>query len=106
MILLDVRSAVRSFRLSPTFAATALAILALGIGAATAIFSIVDAVILRPLPFRTPERLVRVWESKPSEGKQRFDVATANFVDWQTRAQSFDGLALFDADAVSNRTVL
>jgi putative ABC transport system permease protein len=104
MTLLDVRSALRSFRLSPTFTATAVATLALGIGATTAIFSMVETVLLRPLPYHAPERLVRVWESKPSEGKERFDVAPANFIDWQTRTQSFEGLALFDV--ASNRAVL
>jgi putative ABC transport system permease protein len=104
MTRLDFRTALRSLRLSPTFTVTAVATLALGIGATTAIFSMVDAVLLQPLPYHTPERLVRIWESKPSEGKERFDVATANFVDWQMGAQSFDGLALFDTD--SNRTVL
>ena len=104
MNVLDVRAAVRSFRVSPTFTITAVATLALGIGATTAIFSMVDAVLLRPLPFRTPERLVRVWESKPSEGKERFGVAPANLVEWQARARTFDGLALVDID--TNRTVL
>ena len=67
MFLFDVRSALRAFRLSPSFTAAVVATLALGIGATTAIFSMVDAVLFRPLPYRAPERLVRVWEAKPSD---------------------------------------
>ena len=96
--------ASRTLTRRPGFAAAAILILALGIGANTAVFSMVDAVLFRPLPYQRPERLVRLWESKPSEGKERFDIAPANFLDWQKRARSFDELALFYAD--SNRTVL
>src|SRR5437016_4594082 len=93
-----VRVAIRTLRRSPTFTATAVLTLALGIGGSTAIFSLVDAVLLRPLPYRDPARLVRIWEAKPSEGKNRFDVSAGTFVDWRQRSSSFDDLALFSTE--------
>jgi hypothetical protein len=61
----DIRSALLTMRRAPGFAATALITLALGIGAATAVFSIVRGVLLRPLPYAEPNRLVRLWEEHP-----------------------------------------
>ena len=62
----DLLIAVRSLRRSPLFAGTAVATLALGIGASSAIFTIVYAVLIRPLPYRSPTELVRIWEANPS----------------------------------------
>src|SRR2546429_694283 len=67
-IVRDAKFAVRLLRKSPAFALTAIGVLALGIGATTAIFSVVRAVLLRPLGFREPARLVMVWERKPGGG--------------------------------------
>ena len=89
--------ASRSLRRSPIFAATAIATLALGIGASSAIFSIVHAVLLRPLPFRDPGQLVRIWEANPAEGNERALVSAANFNDWRSRSRTFDDFALFNA---------
>ena len=88
----DVRYAVRSLRHSPLFALTAIATLALGIGAMTAIFSVVHAVVLQPYPFADPARVVVVGESL--EG-QLSDVSGGNFNDWRTQATSFEQLAAF-----------
>jgi hypothetical protein len=93
----DLLVASRSLRRSPIFAATAIAMLALGIGASSAIFSIVHAVLLRPLPFRDPGQLVRIWEANPAEGNERALVSAANFNDWRSRARTFDDFALFNA---------
>ena len=95
-MLLDLRLAWRVLWRSPGFAVTGILILALGMGASTALFSIVDAVLFRPLPFDNPERLVRIWESQPAEGKERFETSAANFVDWRQRSTTLDDLALFN----------
>jgi hypothetical protein len=94
-MLRDLRLAWRSLRRSPAFAASAILTLAIGIGGSTATFSIVDAVLLRPLPFRDPDRLVRIWEAHPADGTDRFDVSAANFDDWRRRSAALEDLALF-----------
>jgi predicted permease len=88
--------AIRSLRRSPLFAGTAVATLALGIGSSSAIFTIVYAVLIKPLPYRNPTELVRIWEANPSEGNERALVAAANFNDWRTRSRAFSELALFN----------
>src|SRR5258708_2650142 len=89
----EVRYALRGMRKSPGFAATAVLSLALGIGANTAIFTVVNAVLLKPLPFAEPERLVQIWESKPSKGYFRNVVNPFNFLDWRERTRSFEDMA-------------
>jgi putative ABC transport system permease protein len=96
--LSDFRYSVRSLLRAPSFALAVVAVLALGIGANAAIFSIVNAVLLRPLPLEDPDRLVRVFHVPPQStfpGMKRFSVSPANFYDWQRSAQSFDSMALF-----------
>lgn len=94
-MLLDLRTALRALGRSPTFTATAVLTLAIGIGGSTAIFSLVNAVLLRRLPFRDPARLVEIWESNPAEGRERSGVSAPNFNDWRQRSQAFEDLALF-----------
>ena len=95
----DLRFAFRTFARSPVFTAVAVLSLALGIGANTAIFTVVNAVLLRPLPFPEPDRLVQVWESQPTKGYSRNVVNPMNFLDWRERTRSFEGMA-----AVAGRT--
>ena len=78
-LIKDIRYALRSLLRQPAFAIVAVCSLALGIGANTAIFSLVNAVLLKPLQFTDPDRLVLVWENNLSIGAIRDDVATANF---------------------------
>jgi putative ABC transport system permease protein len=92
-LLADLRHAFRVIRRTPSFALPAIGVLALGIGASTAIFSIVNAVLLRPLPFEEPERLVRMFTRLPSGGP--FDLSAGKFYSWQQSAQSFEGMALY-----------
>ncbi len=95
----DTRYAFRGMRKSPAFALTAVLSLALGIGANTAIFTVVHAVLLKPLPFPQPDRLVQIWESQPSRGWFRNVVNPFNFLDWRERTHSFEEMA-----AVSGHT--
>src|SRR5688572_19234237 len=94
----DLRAIYRAFSRSPVFAITAVLTLAIGIGASTAMFSIVNAVLLQPMPFHEPERLVQLWEANPSEGKNQFGVSVPNFNDWRARSRSFDDFALLMID--------
>ncbi|MEZ4456458.1 MAG: ABC transporter permease [Gemmatimonadales bacterium] len=84
----DLRYGIRQLRRSPGFAALAILTLALGVGATTAIFSVVDGVLIRPLPFRESDRLVRLFEVAPT-GEQSNPIAAANLADWRSRVRSF-----------------
>jgi predicted permease len=92
-LLQDLRYAARKLRNSPGFSAAAVLTLALSIGANTAIFSVVNAVLLRPLPFRNPDSLVMVWEDLSFMGFPQNTPAPANFVDWKTRNHVFEDMA-------------
>lgn len=85
----DVRFAARSLRRQPGFALTAVLVAALGIGATTAAFSLIDHVLLRPLPFRDPERLVKLWEDQSSMGYSRLELSPSNYRDWARMNTSF-----------------
>jgi putative ABC transport system permease protein len=91
--LQDFRCAARTLRKSPAFTAVAILTLALGIGANSAIFSVVDAILLRPLPYPQPDRLVRIWESSVRYDSSRNVVNPFNFLDWRDRSQSFESMA-------------
>src|SRR6476620_6282993 len=96
--LSDLRLAARVFHRAPSFALAVVIVLALGIGANTAIFSIVNAVLLRPLPFGDPDRLVRLFHVPPQEtfpGMPTFSVSAANFYDWKRSARLFEGMAIY-----------
>src|ERR1044071_6807075 len=91
-IFTDIRYGFRSLLKRPGATLIALLTLALGIGVNTAIFSAVDSVLLRPLPFKDPERLVSIWEQTPKIGIVRNEVAPANFLDLRTQNQSFEAI--------------
>lgn len=92
-LLKDIRYGVRGLIKRPDFTLIALITLALGIGANTAIFSVINAVLLRPLQFKDPEQLVIVWEDASYAGFPRNTPAPANFIDWKTQNQSFSDMA-------------
>ncbi|HEU0207376.1 MAG TPA: ABC transporter permease [Candidatus Udaeobacter sp.] len=92
-LMQDVRYALRMLAKNPAFTAIAVVALALGIGANSAIFSVVDAVLLRPLPFKNPQQLVMLWENAAHLGFPKNTPSPANFLDWQKQARSFTGMA-------------
>jgi putative ABC transport system permease protein len=94
-VVQDVRLALRSLRGRSGFSLVAVSTIALGIAAASAMWSVVDAVLVRPLPFREPERLAFVWEQQLARQRDRNVVSPANLVAWRARARSFSGLAGF-----------
>ena len=95
----DLRFALRSLGRVKGLAITVIVTLALGIGANAAIFSAVDAVLLRPLPWPEPDRLVMIWEKRPQEGVMNNHVAPADYVDWARSATSFAAITGFTASA-------
>lgn len=91
----DTRFGLRSLLRNPVLAATAIITLALGVGANTAIFSVVNAVMLRPLPFPASDRLVKLSEDNPEKHWVQQTAAPANYVDWAERVQAFAGVAAY-----------
>jgi putative ABC transport system permease protein len=97
--LADLRFGARMLRKSPGFALTTIAVLALGIGANAAVFSVVEAVLLRSLPMRDPERVVMIWEKNPALGGsigERLPTAYMTFLEWQRQATQFEAIAGFE----------
>ena len=92
-IIRDIRYAVRSLLRRPGFLFVSVITLALGIGANTAIFSVVNAVLLRPLPYGASERIVTLWQNNVKAGVARNDVSPANFLDWREQSKSFEAMA-------------
>ena len=91
----DLRYGARMLQKNPAFTLVALLALALGIGANTAIFSVVNAVVLRPLPFKDPDRLVYVWETNPRIGLDRAIVSPPDFADWREQNGVFERISAF-----------
>src|SRR5262245_37937351 len=94
----DLKFAFRQLLKNPGFTAVAVLTLALGIGANTAIFSVVNAVLLRPLPFKDPDRLITLWERNPAQGYDQNMPATGNYLDWREQSKSFEDMAMFDSN--------
>jgi len=97
-IIQDLRYALRQVRKAPGFAAVAVITLALGIGANTSIFSVVNGLLLRSLPFPDADRLVRVWHTPPQSsfpGISTFSISPANFLDWQSQNHVFSSMAIY-----------
>ena len=95
----DIRYGARMLQKNPAVTAVAILTLALGIGANAAIFSVVNTVLLRPLPYKDPDRLVALWENVPGQGRWR--AAPANFFDWKKQSTSFEGIAAYGASTMT-----
>jgi predicted permease len=91
----DVRFSIRTLRRNPGYTTAAVAVLALGIGSTTAIFSAANAYLFRPLPFAEPDRLVTLFETNPEFGWEDANAAPANVLDWQEQVAAFDGVASY-----------
>lgn len=91
----DLKFGLRLLRRQPAFTATIVLTLALGLGACVAIYSLLEAVVLRALPFRDPQQLVMLWEANSQRNYKDNVVAPANFRDWQARAQSFAAMSAY-----------
>ena len=94
----DMRFSLRTLRRNQAFSAGAIVVLALGIGANTAIFSVVNAVLVRPLPFDDPSRIMQVWHVPPAKsfpGMTKFSVSPANYLDWRSQSSSFEQMAAY-----------
>jgi predicted permease len=94
-LLHDLRYATRTLRRTPAFTLAAVACLALGIGANVAIFSVVNGVLLRPLPFKNPDALVMVYEANTKQASRRNSVSPANYLDWRSQSSSFSDFASY-----------
>jgi putative ABC transport system permease protein len=92
----DLKYGARLLWKAPGFAAVALVALALGTGATTAIFSVVDAVLLKPLPFRDPEKVLVIWEKNPAQNRYKLFVAPANFLEWRKQSRTTEMAAFQD----------
>ena len=92
-LLQDVRFGFRTLRTSPSFTIVAILTLGVGIGANTAIFSFVDGVLLKPLPYASADRIVRVLEKPPGDPDARNGISTLNFLDWQRQNSVFQYMA-------------
>src|SRR6266850_4883519 len=91
----DIRYGIRGLAKRPVLTIIAIVTLGLGIGANSAIFSTINALLLKPLPFPDPERIVAVWEKVPSRGVERNEVALANYLDWKAQSQTFEQLGFY-----------
>ncbi|HEY6308072.1 MAG TPA: ABC transporter permease [Candidatus Angelobacter sp.] len=99
-LLQDLRYALRLLRRSPGFAAAAILTLALGMGANTVMFSVLDTVLLRPLPYPQPDRLVQVWETDSRLNFNRGPVSPYHFLEWRKASQTFAHIATYDFNSM------
>ncbi|HET7622746.1 MAG TPA: ABC transporter permease [Gemmatimonadaceae bacterium] len=101
ILIQDVRLALRALRRTPGFTLIAILCLALGTGATTAIYTVVNAVLLQPLPYPEPEQLVRLYEAQTTNSGFRGSVSPANFIDWQRQNTVFDELVAYEPRSVN-----
>ncbi len=93
--LKDIRYGIRSLMRRPTLTIIAIITLAIGIGANSAIFSVVNSLLIKPLPFPELDRIVAIWETQPSRGVVRNEASMANYLDWRAQNQTFEQMGLY-----------
>jgi putative ABC transport system permease protein len=101
----ELRYGIRSLLKHPGFTAIAVITLALGIGANTAVFSVVNAVLLRPLPYHDPARLVTIWEESPQRDMYEMPVSLANLRDWVDQNSTFEQIAAYTFTELNLTTI-
>src|SRR5574337_2044992 len=101
-LIQDLRYGIRMLAKNPGLTAVAVLTLALGIGANTAIFSLINAVLLRPLPFPEPDRLVSLWERRPTRREADIPVSGHEFMAWKEQNRVFERIALYANDRVNS----
>jgi predicted permease len=101
---LDLRDVWRSARRAPGFATSVVVVTALGVGAATAAFSLADHVLVRPLPFASPDTLVKLWQDQTSRGYSRMELSPGNFEDWRAQSSSFQSMSAYAASSANVMT--
>src|SRR3984893_6657638 len=94
-VLRDIKFSFRSLLKRPALTIIAIVTLAIGIGANSAIFSTVNALLLKPLPFPDPDRIVAIWDKVPSRGVERNEVTVANYLDWRAQNKTFEQLGIY-----------
>jgi len=99
-----MRIALRSLWRKPVFAAAAILTIALGVGANTALFGVIYTVLIQPLPFRDPGRLVQIWQTHPA--LPQLQVTVPDFQDWRGQANSFQQMAAYTLSAMNRGTLL
>src|ERR1700730_10433767 len=93
--LKDIRYGIRSLLKRPALTIIAVVTLAVGIGSNSAIFSVVNGLLIKPLPFPQLERVVAVWENRPGRGIERNEASMANYLDWRAQNQTFERMGLY-----------
>src|ERR1044072_2475249 len=100
-MLQDIRYGIRMLLKHPSFTLVAVITLALGIGANTAIFSLVNSILLRPLPFRDPDRLVRMLQASPKLGLSSWGISQADYAAYREQNRTFESVAIYNATATT-----
>lgn len=94
-LIRDIRYAIGTLTKSPGFTVVAVLTFGLGVGATTSIFSVVDTILLRPLPYKDADRLMTVWETNPQKGLKQFSASGPNFVDWKSQSSNFEQMSAY-----------
>src|ERR1700676_477723 len=95
----DLRYSLRVLARSPSFTLVAVVGLALGIGANSAIFTVMNAILLRPLPYKKPDQLVLLWQVNRHTGDREIKVSAADYIDWREQNSAFQDIAAFNANS-------